>query len=73
MSAKDNVRKQKRQRYSALAREFGYIRIGKYGVDFLPKDPNGKIYKLINIVPLDCWITDPKEIEHHFRENGFEL
>lgn len=35
------------------------FRIGKYGVQFLPKAPGGRIYRLMSIIPLDGWITDP--------------
>ena len=38
------------------------FRVGRYGVFFLPRDPSGHIYRLLNIVPLDGWITDPHEI-----------
>ena len=60
--------------YSVLAKEFGCLfRIGKKGIKFFPKDPAGNIYKLFQIVPLDGWITDPKEVERVMRERGLEL
>jgi len=49
--------------YKKLAKKFGCLfSIGKYGFQWLPKDPSGKAYKLFQIVPLDGWITDPNEI-----------
>lgn len=62
-----------RKDYKALAKEFGVLRIGKYGIDFLPRDPSGRIYKLFSVIPLTGWITDPKEVERVIRENGMEL
>ena len=62
-----------RKDYKQLAKEFGGIRIGKYIVDFLPRDPVGNIYKLVQIVPLTGWISDPKEVERIIRERGMEL
>lgn len=59
--------------YAELAREFGGIRIGKKLVQFLPKGPSGKPYKLFQIIPLTGWYTDPKAVEHIMRERGFEL
>lgn len=60
--------------YRKVAKDFGIKwRIGKYGIRFLPKGPNGKIYKLVQITPLDGWITDPKEVERIMRERGMEL
>lgn len=60
--------------YSVLAREFGCLfRIGKHGLKLTARDPNGKIYRLFQIIPLDGWYTDPKAIEHIQRERGFEL
>lgn len=53
--------------YKQIAKEFGCcISIGKYGLKWLPKDPSGKAYKLFNIIPLDGWITSPKEIMEAF-------
>lgn len=62
-----------RKDYKQLAKEFGGIKVGKYLIQFLPKDPNGKPYKLFQVVPLDGWITDPKEVERIIRERGMEL
>lgn len=46
--------KYERTDYKNLAKEFGcHLRIGKYGIKFLPKDPGGKPYKLFSITPLD--------------------
>ncbi len=60
--------------YKALAKKFGCtFRIWKYGIKLLPRDPNGKVYRLLNITPLDGWITDPAEIERIMREKGLEL
>ena len=62
-----------RKDYKNLAKEFGGIRIGKYVIQFLPKDPSGHIYKLVQITPLTGWVTDPKEVERIMRERGLEL
>lgn len=63
-----------RKDYKQLAKEFGcHFRIGKKGVKFLPKDPSGKPHRLFQIVPLDGWITDEKEVERIMRERGMEL
>lgn len=62
-----------RRDYKQLAREFGGIKIGKCVVRFLPRNPGGKIYKLVQIVPLTGWIADPKEVERIIRERGMEL
>jgi len=64
--------------YKQLAKEFGGIRIDgiridKHIVQFLPRDPIGNIYKLVHIIPLTGWITDPKEVERIIRERGMEL
>lgn len=49
--------------YKQLAKDFGCLfSIGKYGFQWLPKDPSGKAYKLFSIVPLDDWIANPHEI-----------
>lgn len=62
-----------RKDYKELAKEFGGLRIGKHLIQFFPRDPGGKIYKLLQIVPLTGWITDPKEVERVIRERGMEL
>jgi hypothetical protein len=62
-----------RKDYKQLAKEFGGIRVGKHLIQFLPKDPNGKIYKLVQVIPLNGWVTDLKEVERTIRENGMEL
>lgn len=50
-----------------MARELGCCAsIGRYGLKLFPKDPSGKTYKLFQIIPLDGWITDPKEIIESF-------
>lgn len=49
--------------YKKIAKDFGIkFRIGRFGIKFFPRDPGGKIYKLVQITPLDGWITDKKEI-----------
>lgn len=62
-----------RKDYKQLAKEFGGIRIGKYVVKFLQRDPTGKVYKLVSIIPLTGWITDKDEVERIIRERGMEL
>ncbi len=60
--------------YREVAKRLGvkYL-FGRWGIDWLPKNPAGGTTALFNIVPLDGWITDPKEVEHVIRENGMEL
>lgn len=63
-----------RHDYGNLAKEFGCkFRVGKYGIKFLAKDFNGKVYKLVQVIPLDGWISNPKEVERIMRERGMEL
>ena len=63
-----------RRDYANLAKEFGcHFRIGKYGIQLLPRDPAGHIHSLLQIIPLWGWVTDPKEVERVIRERGMEL
>lgn len=63
-----------RKYYAKLAKEFGCtFRMGKYGVKFFNRDPSGKVHKLIAIIPLTGWVTNPKEVERIMRERGLEL
>jgi hypothetical protein len=62
-----------RRDYKQLAKEFGGVRIGKHLIQFLPRDPGGKIYKLFQVIPLTGWVTDLKEVERVIRERGMEL
>jgi hypothetical protein len=62
-----------RKDYKQLAKEFGGIRVGKHLIQFLKRDPNGNIYKLVEITPLIGWITNPEEVERIVRERGLEL
>lgn len=49
--------------YRQVAKELGVKHhIWKWGVQFLPRDPWGHIYRLFYVFPLDGWITDPHEI-----------
>ena len=60
--------------YKELAKEFScQLRFGKYGIKFINRDPIGKVYKLVQIIPLTGWITNPKEVERIMRERGLEL
>ena len=62
------------EQYKKLSKEFGcHFRIGRFGIQFLPKDPIGKAYKLFQVIPLDGWVLDPKEVERIMRERGLEL
>ena len=66
--------KYERKDYCVLAREFGcQLKIGKYGVKFINRDPAGRIYKIVQIIPLTGWYTDQKAVEHIMRERGLEL
>jgi hypothetical protein len=60
--------------YKQTAKELNvHYLFGRWGFTFSSSLPGGgKSYRL-RLVPLDGWITDPKEVERHFRENGFEL
>lgn len=60
--------------YRAIAESLGvkYL-FGSWGIDILPRNPAGNPYKLFALVPLEGWITDPKEIEREMRERGLEL
>lgn len=62
-----------RKDYKRLAKKFGGLRIGKRLIQFFPRNPAGKIYKILQIVPLTGWITNPKEVERIIRERGMEL
>ncbi len=62
-----------RKDYKQLAKEFGGIRVGRHLIQFLKRDPSGRIYKLVEVIPLTGWITNPKEIERIIRERGMEL
>jgi hypothetical protein len=44
------------KKYKDTAKQLGikYL-FGRWGLDLLPKDPNGKIYRLVQFVPLDGW------------------
>jgi len=60
--------------YAEITKKLGLkYRIGKYAIQFLPRDPGGRVCRLFSIVPLDEWITDPKEVERIMRERGLEL
>lgn len=49
--------------YKKVAKELKVIYLfGKYGFQWKPTDPSGKVYKLFDIVRLDGWIFDPHEI-----------
>jgi len=60
--------------YKAVAKTLGvkYL-FGRWGISFLPQNPNGRPHKLFNIVLLDGWVTEPNEVERIIRERGFEL
>lgn len=47
-------------------------RIWKYGIYILPRDPSGRIYKLIAFVPLRGWVSGREMIEE-MRKRDFEL
>ena len=61
--------------YKAVAEKLGIkYRIWKYGFEFLPKGPDGKIYKLFQILPLDGWTWDEHEIKEAFvNDERFKL
>jgi len=64
--------------YRQVAKELGIrFRIGKYGVQFgrpvVPTPIKRPLLPRLRIIPLDGWITDPKEVERIMRERGLEL
>lgn len=61
--------------HGKVAKKLGIrFRVGRFGIRFFPKTPSGiRRYKLFSIVPLDGWITDPKEVTKIMRERGLEL
>lgn len=60
--------------YREIAEHLGvkYL-FGRWGIAFLSKDPDGNIYKLVSFIPLDGWITDPKEIYKEMKKRDFKL
>jgi len=69
----NNTPNYERTDYAQLAKEFGGIKIGKYVVQFLHRDPSGRLTKLVQIIPLTGWVTNLKEVERIIRERGMEL
>lgn len=60
--------------YAEVAKKLGVRHLfGRWGIQFMLRDPSGKIYKLFHFLPLDGWVTDPKEVERIMRERGLEL
>ena len=53
-----------KENYREVAAKLGvkYL-FGRWGLLWFPRLPEGHIQNLVRIVPLDGWITDPKEIE----------
>lgn len=62
---------QKTDKEMAKYLNFKY-RIWKYGIYILPRDPSGRIYKLIAFVPLRGWVSGREMIEE-MRKRDFEL
>lgn len=60
--------------YKDKAREFGCrFRVGKYGFRFFAKDPDGRLHKILMVIPLNGWITSPMEVWHEMKDRDFEL
>lgn len=62
-------------KYKAQAQELGvkYL-FGKWGFKLMPRDPFGRVYKLISFVPLDGWTSDPQAIvQAMFDDPDFEV
>jgi hypothetical protein len=56
--------------YSVTAKKLGIkLRFWKYGLQFMPRDPSGHVGKLIQVVPLDGWSFDSKDITESFRND----
>lgn len=60
--------------YRKVAESLGirYL-FGRWGISFYSKLPEGHKMWRIRLIPLDGWITDPKEVVRIVRENGMEL
>ena len=60
--------------YRQVAKELGikYL-FGRWGISFGSKFPEGNRTWRIRLIPLDGWITNPKEVERIMRERGLEL
>lgn len=60
--------------YAKVAGKLGIRhRVGKWGIQWFPRDPEGHIYKLVGITPLDNWVLDPEETQRIMAERGYEL
>lgn len=61
-------------KYRKVAKELNvHYLFGRWGFTLSSSLPGGEKRYLPRLIPLDGWITDPKEVERHFRQNGFEL
>jgi hypothetical protein len=60
--------------YKKVAKELGVRHLfGRWGVSFHSQMPEGHKVWRVRFIPLDGWITDPKEVERIMRERGLEL
>jgi len=61
----------RKQEYSEKATAMGYRRIGRYAYSFWCTAPNGKLYKLLQVIDLrDDFITDPTAIKQAIIDDG---
>ena len=69
-----NSEQPSKENYKLVAKELGvHYLFGRWGIQFIPRDPAGHIYELFSLVKLDGWILDPKEVERIMRERGLEI
>lgn len=63
-----------KENYRKIAKKLGakYL-FGRWGLTWFPKDPAGHIRKVFQVIPLDGWVTDNKEVVRIMRERGLEL
>lgn len=60
--------------YRKVARGLGvkYL-FGRWGLSLGSQAPGERMLWHIKLVPLDGWITDPKEVEQVMKERDYEL
>lgn len=62
------------ENYKKVANSLGVKHLfGRWGISFGPKFPEGQRSLRIRFIPLDGWITDPKEVFKVMKERDFEL
>jgi hypothetical protein len=60
--------------YKQVAQSMGIKHLfGRWGISFYSKMPEGNRRWRIRFIPLDGWITDPKEVYKEMKKRDFEL